>query len=91
MDIAVQISKGLAKSALVSSVNHVLWDMNRPLEGDCSLEIFGFDSDQGRNTFWHSSAHILGQALEQEYGCKLCIGPCEPRDEVRALFCVFSP
>ncbi|CAD5313039.1 unnamed protein product [Arabidopsis thaliana] len=81
MDIAVQISKGLAKSALVSSVNHVLWDMNRPLEGDCSLEIFGFDSDQGRNTFWHSSAHILGQALEQEYGCKLCIGPCEPRDE----------
>ncbi|KAG7592078.1 Anticodon-binding [Arabidopsis thaliana x Arabidopsis arenosa] len=81
MDIAVQISKGLAKSALVSSVNHVLWDMNRPLEGDCSVEIFGFDSDQGRDTFWHSSAHILGQALEQEYGCKLCIGPCKTIDE----------
>ncbi|EOA36063.1 hypothetical protein CARUB_v10008521mg [Capsella rubella] len=77
MDIAVQISRGLAKSALVSSVNNVLWDMNRPLESDCSLEILGFDSNQGRDTLWHSSAHILGQALEQEYGCKLYIGPCK--------------
>ncbi|EFH69235.1 hypothetical protein ARALYDRAFT_472010 [Arabidopsis lyrata subsp. lyrata] len=85
MDIAVQISKGFAKSALVSSVDHVLWDMNRPLEGDCSLEIFGFDSDQGRDTFWHSSALILGHALEQEYGCKLCIGPCKTIDE--GFFC----
>ncbi|KAL1193381.1 Threonine--tRNA ligase, mitochondrial 1 [Cardamine amara subsp. amara] len=81
MDMALQISKSLAKSALISSVNHILWDMNRPLEGDCSLEIFKFDSNQGRDTLWHSSAHVLGQALEQEYGCKLCIGPCTTRDE----------
>ncbi|XP_024543699.1 probable threonine--tRNA ligase, cytoplasmic [Selaginella moellendorffii] len=36
---------------------------------------------QGRDTFWHSSAHILGESLEQAYGCKLCIGPCTTRGE----------
>ncbi|VVA91722.1 unnamed protein product [Arabis nemorensis] len=61
MEIAMQISKGLAKSALVSSVNDELWDM--------------------RDAFWHSSAFILGQVLEQEYGCKLCIEPCKAREE----------
>ncbi|VVA92999.1 unnamed protein product [Arabis nemorensis] len=81
MEIARQISNSLANSALISSVNNVLWDMNRPLEGDCSLEMFRFDSVKGRDTFWHSSAHILGQALEQKYGCKLCIGPCTTREE----------
>ncbi|CAH2037073.1 unnamed protein product [Thlaspi arvense] len=80
-DMAMQVSKGLADSALVSSVNDVLWDMDRPLEGDCSLEFFEFDSDKGRDAFRHSSAHILGQVLEQEYGCKLCIGSCTTREE----------
>jgi len=64
MDIAAQISKGLANSALISAVDDVLWDMNRPLEGDCKLELFKFDSDKGRDTLWHSSAHILGQVKE---------------------------
>ncbi|KFK26446.1 hypothetical protein AALP_AA8G249500 [Arabis alpina] len=81
MDIAGQISKGLATSALISEVNDALWDMTRPLEGDCKLQLFKFDSDKGRDTLWHSSAHILGQALEQEYGCQLCIGPCTTRGE----------
>ncbi|KAM7251471.1 hypothetical protein ACFE04_023354 [Oxalis oulophora] len=81
MDIAKLISKGLANNALIASVDGVLYDMNRPLEADCQLKIFTFDSDEGRDTFWHSSAHILGQALEQEYGCKLCIGPCTTRGE----------
>lgn len=61
MDIAAEISKGLANSALIAEVNDVLWDMNRPLEGDCNLQLFKFDTDQGRDTLWHSSAHILGQ------------------------------
>ncbi|CAH8344301.1 unnamed protein product [Eruca vesicaria subsp. sativa] len=81
MDIAGQISKSLANSALISAVNDELWDMSRPLESDCKLELFMFDSDKGRDTLWHSSAHVLGQALEQEYGCKLCIGPCTTRGE----------
>ncbi|CBI39735.3 hypothetical protein VitviT2T_030000 [Vitis vinifera] len=80
-DIAKEISKGLASNALISQVNGVLWDMSRALEGDCGLKLFTFDSDEGRDTFWHSSAHILGQALEMEYGCKLCIGPCTTRGE----------
>ncbi|KAE9454597.1 hypothetical protein C3L33_13501, partial [Rhododendron williamsianum] len=81
LDIAKGISKSLAANALISKVNGVLWDMSRPLEGDCDLKLYTFESDEGRDTFWHSSAHILGQALEVEYGCKLCIGPCTTRGE----------
>ncbi|XAR64566.1 Threonine--tRNA ligase [Bertholletia excelsa] len=80
-DIAKEISKGLASNALISKVNGVLWDMSRALESDCDLKLFTFDSDEGRDTLWHSSAHILGQSLEMEYGCKLCIGPCTTRGE----------
>lgn len=61
LDIAKEISKSLAANALIAKVNGVLWDLSRPLEGDCKLEIFKFDSDEGRDTFWHSSAHILGE------------------------------
>ncbi|KAJ7543976.1 hypothetical protein O6H91_09G060700 [Diphasiastrum complanatum] len=81
MSIAKEISQSLAVSALIAEVNGKLWDMTRPFEGDCSLKIFSFDSNEGRDTFWHSSAHILGQSLEMEYGCKLCIGPCTTRGE----------
>ncbi|KAM4109910.1 hypothetical protein ACJW30_03G155100 [Castanea mollissima] len=81
LDVAREISKSLAANALISEVNGVLWDMSRPLESDCQLKLFTFESDEGRDTFWHSSAHILGQSLEQEYGCKLCIGPCTTRGE----------
>ncbi|KAJ8420770.1 hypothetical protein Cgig2_016214 [Carnegiea gigantea] len=81
LDIAVQISKSLASNALIAEVNGVLWDMSRPLEEDCDMKIYTFEHDKGRDTFWHSSAHILGQSLEMEYGCKLCIGPCTTRGE----------
>ncbi|XP_055810265.1 threonine--tRNA ligase, mitochondrial 1-like [Solanum dulcamara] len=81
LDIAKEISKSLAGNALIAKVNGVLWDLLRPLEGDCKLEIFKFDSDEGRDTFWHSSAHILGESLERTFGCKLCIGPCTTRGE----------
>ncbi|XP_026401154.1 threonine--tRNA ligase, mitochondrial 1-like [Papaver somniferum] len=80
-DIAMMIHKQLASNALISKVNGSLWDMNRPLEEDCELKLFSFDTDEGRDTFWHSSAHILGEALERQYGCKLCIGPCTTRGE----------
>ncbi|XP_004489863.1 threonine--tRNA ligase, mitochondrial 1 [Cicer arietinum] len=81
LDVAREISKNLANNALIAKVNGVLWDMTRPLEEDSQLQIFRFDDDEGRDTFWHSSAHILGQSLETEYGCKLCIGPCTTRGE----------
>uniref|UniRef100_A0A2P2LKS4 threonine--tRNA ligase n=1 Tax=Rhizophora mucronata TaxID=61149 RepID=A0A2P2LKS4_RHIMU len=81
MDIAKEISKSLAANALIAEVNGSSWDMNRPLEEDCNVKLFTFESDLGRDTYWHSSAHILGQSLEIEYGCKLCIGPCTTRGE----------
>ncbi|GAB2273856.1 hypothetical protein Dimus_008628 [Dionaea muscipula] len=80
-DVALGISKSLAGNAVIAGVDGVLWDMSRPLEGDCQLKLFTFEDDEGRDTFWHSSAHILGQSLEMEYGCKLCIGPCTTRGE----------
>ena len=52
-----------------------LWDMNRPLVGDCKLEFCNFETKEGQTTFWHSSAHLLGSAIETVYGAKLCIGP----------------
>lgn len=60
-DVAKEISKSLASKAVIAKVDGVLWDMGRPLEGNCKLELFTFDSDEGRDTFWHSSAHILGE------------------------------
>lgn len=50
-------------------------DLTRPLEGDCELELVAFDSKEGREVFWHSSSHILGQALERLYGALLTHGP----------------
>jgi len=47
----------------------------RKLEGDCHLKLFRFDDAEGKETFWHSSAHILGETLEMEYGVHLCHGP----------------
>ncbi|KAL1508523.1 hypothetical protein AB1Y20_004623 [Prymnesium parvum] len=52
-----------------------LWDVGRPLEGDCELQLHKFDDDKGKEVFWHSSAHILGEALETLYGVKLTHGP----------------
>jgi len=52
-----------------------LWDMARPLEGDCELKLVPFDDPEGQETFWHSSSHVLGGALEQMYGAQLTHGP----------------
>ena len=75
MDIALGISKGLAKKSVVARVDGGVWDMMRPLEGSCKLELVTFDDPDGKDTFWHSSAHLLGQALELEFGADLTIGP----------------
>lgn len=57
------------------SASPILWDMNRPLEGDCQLFLKSFKDKEGKATFWHSSAHVLGHALEQKFGVKLSNGP----------------
>lgn len=58
-----------------SSGEYILWDMSRPLEGSCELLFKKYDDPEGQEVFKHSSAHILGAALESEFGVKLCIGP----------------
>ena len=64
-----------AERAALAQVNGKPFDLERPLEDDCSLEILKFEDKDGEYTFWHSSAHILGQALEMKYGAHLAFGP----------------
>uniref|UniRef100_A0A672IG29 threonine--tRNA ligase n=1 Tax=Salarias fasciatus TaxID=181472 RepID=A0A672IG29_SALFA len=73
--LACDISQGLADNAVISRVNGELWDLDRPLEQDCSLEILRFDNEDAQAVYWHSSAHILGEAMERFYGGCLCYGP----------------
>lgn len=64
-----------AASAAPKASKPELWDLTRPLEGNCRLELLKFDDKEGKMVFWHSSAHVLGECLECSYGGKLCIGP----------------
>ncbi|KAL9090968.1 MAG: hypothetical protein Q9159_001711 [Coniocarpon cinnabarinum] len=74
--IARSISKSLFENTVIARVNgEELWDLERPLEGNCKLELLKFDDPDGKKVFWHSSAHVLGEASERKYGCDLCIGP----------------
>ncbi|XP_064474269.1 threonine--tRNA ligase 1, cytoplasmic-like isoform X2 [Ornithodoros turicata] len=74
-DVAAGISKGLADNVVIAKVDNVLWDLDRPLEKDCDLKLLKFEEEEGQQVFWHSSAHILGEALERIYGGCLCYGP----------------
>jgi threonyl-tRNA synthetase len=77
-DIAKGISNSLLKRTVVAKLNgdpEQLWDLERPLEKDCKLELLSFEDELGKKVFWHSSAHILGEASERRFGCSLCIGP----------------
>lgn len=68
-------SKGLAEHTVISKVNDELWDLDRPLEGDCNLKLLKFDDEEGKYVFWHSTAHLMGEAMELAYGGCLCYGP----------------
>lgn len=72
-----QISRelGLLDTVLVARVNGQLWDLHRPLEGDTELEFLALDHTEAKAVYWHSSAHVLGAAMEQLYGGLLCSGP----------------
>jgi threonyl-tRNA synthetase len=73
--IAEKISKGLADNTVIAKVNDELWDLDRPLEGDCNLKLLKFDDEEGKYVFWHSTAHLMGEAMELAYGGCLCYGP----------------
>ncbi|XP_023940616.2 threonine--tRNA ligase 1, cytoplasmic isoform X1 [Bicyclus anynana] len=74
-DVAKGISQGLADATIIARVDSVLWDLDRPLEGDCKLELLRWDNTDAQAVFWHSSAHMLGEAMERVYGGCLCYGP----------------
>ncbi|KAM5207328.1 threonine--tRNA ligase 2, cytoplasmic [Hipposideros larvatus] len=73
--VAADISQELAESTVVAKVNGELWDLDRPLEGDSKLELLMFDNEEAQAVYWHSSAHVLGEAMELYYGGHLCHGP----------------
>lgn len=75
IQIAEKISKGLAENTVIAKVNEELWDLDRPLEGDCNLKLLKFDDEEGKYVFWHSTAHLMGEAMELAYGGCLCYGP----------------
>jgi len=76
IDIAASISKGLAEDILVAEVNGSLIDLVKPIEEDSKIKFFKFGDDEGRKVYWHSTSHIMAQAIEELYpGAKFGVGP----------------
>jgi threonyl-tRNA synthetase len=76
MDIALSISEGLARNVLAAKVNGEVWDAMRPINKDSSLQLLTWNDTEGKATVWHSSAHLMAEAIEQLYpGVKFGIGP----------------
>ena len=76
LDIARGISSKLAKEVLSISVNGEIWDLTRPITADAEIKLFTWDDQEGKHAFWHSSAHMMAEALQQLYpNTKFGIGP----------------
>ena len=75
-DVAKSISEGLARKVLAASVNGEVWDATRPIDADVSLKLLTWDDTDGKSTFWHSSAHLMAEAVEAGFpGVKFWVGP----------------
>ena len=76
LQIAESISPRLAQDVLAASVNEQEWDLTRPITEDAEIKLFKWDDPEGKHAFWHSSAHLLAEALQELYpGVKFGIGP----------------
>jgi len=76
LGIAKSISEGLAKKVLAASVNGEVYDATRPIQEDAAIKLLTWDDADGKNTFWHSSAHLLAEAVEMQFpGAKFWVGP----------------
>ena len=76
LEIAKSISEGLARKVLAALVDGQVWDATRPISKDAKLKLLTWDDSEGKNTFWHSSAHLLAEAVESLYpGVKFWVGP----------------
>ncbi len=76
LDVAMGISEGLARNVLAAEINGEVWDPQRPIAEDAALKLLTWNDDEGKRTMWHSSAHLLAEALEALYpGVKFWVGP----------------
>ncbi len=76
LDIAKSISEGLARKVLAASVNGQVWDAARPISEDAAVKLLTWNDTDGKNTFWHSSAHLMAEAVELMFpGVKFWVGP----------------
>jgi threonyl-tRNA synthetase len=76
LDIAKSISEGLARKVLAASVNGQVWDATRPIYEDAALKLLTWTDNEGKSTFWHSSAHLMAEAVESLFpGVKFWVGP----------------
>ncbi|MFM2202077.1 MAG: hypothetical protein RL040_1277, partial [Bacteroidota bacterium] len=76
MQVAQSISEGLARNVLSAAVNGEVVDANRPIQSNATLKLLTWNDEDGKSTLWHSSAHLMAEALEAHYpGVKLAIGP----------------
>jgi threonyl-tRNA synthetase len=76
LEIAKSISEGLARKVIAASVDGVVRDLSTPLSADASIKLHTWDDAEGKSTFWHSSAHILAEAVEATFpGVKFWVGP----------------
>lgn len=76
IDIAKSISHGLAKNILAAKINNLVWDASRPINFDASIQLLTWNDTDGKNTFWHSSAHLMAEAVELVFpGVKFWVGP----------------
>ena len=76
LDVAMSISEGLARNVLAAEVNGEVWDPQRPIATDATLKLLTWNDDAGKSTMWHSSAHLLAEALEALFpGVKFWVGP----------------
>ena len=76
LDVAKSISEGLARNVLAAKVNGTVQDASLPLQEDCKFQLLTWNDDEGKATMWHSSAHLMAEAIEALYpGTKFGIGP----------------
>lgn len=76
LQIASSISQGLANKVLAAGINGEVWDLTRPIDNDATLKLYTWDDKEGKSTFWHSSAHLMAEAVEAQFpGVKFWVGP----------------
>jgi threonyl-tRNA synthetase len=76
LEIAKSISEGLARKLLAAEVNDDVWDLSRPINSDASVKFLTWDDEKAKSTFWHSSAHLMAEAVEDTFpGVKFWVGP----------------